>query len=137
MENENNHAVDEVLHCFAELISRLDQPMGPHDMANTIFGLQGVSVLTKEVKLLLKAISNMMKSSHQQWNPKEIGYALVGLSGLQQTAGSSEEVVNVIEQINVKLSQSELQGQPGVTFRLYGGKGFKILDAYGNIICKG
>jgi hypothetical protein len=137
MENENNHLVDECFELFAQLVGRVEGEMTPHDLANALFGLQGVNLLTKEVKHLLTALALKMTGSQEQWTPKEIGYALVGLSGLQQTAGSSEEVASVIALVNVKLSQSELQGQPGVTFRLFGGKGFKILDAFGNVICKG
>ena len=75
------------------------------------------------MKHLLTALALKMTQSREQWTPKEMD-TLVGLSGLQQTAGPAK-VASVIAQVNVKLSQSELQGQPGVTFRLFGGKGFR------------
>ena len=137
MENEDNHIVDECLGCFTELIDQLTEPLSPRDAASALFGLQGINVLTDEVKGVLLALTEKMAASEEQWSPKDIGYALVGMSGLQQTAGGSPEVVGVISLINIKLGQSELRGESGVTFKLFGGKGFKIFDAYGNVITKG
>ena len=77
-----------------------------------------------------------MQESAEQWSAREIGYALVGMSGLQQSAGDSQEVANIVSEINLKLSLSELQGMDGVTFKLFG-KGFKIMDATGAVIMKG
>ena len=44
MENENNHLVDECFELFAQLVGRVEGEMTPHDLANALFGLQGVNL---------------------------------------------------------------------------------------------
>ena len=93
-------------------------------------GLQGIEQLSESVRQVLILLLQKMQESTEPWSAREIGYALVGMSGLQQSAGNSAEVMAIVSEINLKMSQSELQGMDGVTFKLFG-KGFKIMDAAG------
>ena len=61
------------------------------------------------MKQVLDFLLRKMRESTEQWSAREIGYALVGMSGLQQSAGESQEVANIVSEINLKLSLSELQ----------------------------
>ena len=142
MENNDNTLVDECLGLLADLMDRMDEDennmmtMLPHDLANALMGLQGIENFTPPVQQVLRLLTCKMRESRDPWTAREIGYALVGMSGLQQAAGDREEVINMVSEINFKMSQSELQGLPGVTFKLFG-KGFKIFDATGAVIMKG
>ena len=136
MENSNNHVVDESFGLLVGLMGTMQETMSPKDLANAFMGLQGIEQLSKSVTLVLEFLLRKMRESTEQWSAREIGYALVGMSGLQQSARDSPEVAKIVGEINLKLSQSELQGMDGVTFKLFG-KGFKIMDATGAVIMKG
>ena len=136
MENSNNHVVDECLGLLAGLMGSMQESMTPQDLANALMGLQGIEQLSEPVRQVLILLLQKMQESTEPWSAREIGYALVGMSGLQQSAGNSAEVMAIVSEINLKMSQSELQGMDGVTFKLFG-KGFKIMDAAGAVIMKG
>jgi hypothetical protein len=115
--------VIEALGLLGEKLEACDQVMPPMDLANALFGLQGVTSGSVEVRALLIALAEKMRQSEGIYSARDIGYSLAGLSTMQT---SGDDIVReVFEELCVKVAASEFKGQPNLLFMQFG-KGVKV-----------
>lgn len=110
--------VEVALGVLADRLESCSDIMTPLDMSNALYGLQGISSNSLDVRTLLNVLIVKMKESEGVYTGRDIGYSLIGLSGMQPIVHS--EVHEILEELNVKVSRSEFKGQPNLLFMQFG-----------------
>ena len=110
--------VEVALGVLADKLESCTDIMTPLDMSNALYGLQGISSDSVDVRTLLNALIAKMKESEGIYSGRDIGYSLIGLTGMQPIMHN--EVHEILEELNVKVSRSEFKGQPNLLFMQFG-----------------
>lgn len=108
---------------LADQVESCAEVMSPLDLSNALYGLQGISSDSLDVRALLNALIMKMKQSDGVYTGRDIGYSLIGLSGMQPV--THDEVHEIFEELCVKVSRSEFKGQPSLLFMQFG-KGVRV-----------
>ena len=111
------------LGCLTDRLESCPDIMSPLDLSNALYGLQGMTSDSMEVRVLLTVLIAKMKQSEGVYTGRDIGYSLVGLSGMQPAM--HDEVHEIFEELCVKVSRSEFKGQPNLLFMQFG-KGVRV-----------
>lgn len=128
MSSEDSALVVEALGMMADKIDSLGPAiMAPGDLANAIFGLQGMTATQEEVRAVLAALTPRMEQSTEIFTPRDISFCLTGLAQMQQSMQLNvPEVGELLAEINIKVSRSSLKGLPNLQIKTYG-TGGKII----------
>ena len=110
--------VEVALGVLADKLESCTDIMTPLDMSNALYGLQGISSDSIDVRTLLNVLIAKMKESEGIYSGRDIGYSLIGLTGMQPIM--HKEVHEILEELNVKVSRSEFKGQPNLLFMQFG-----------------
>lgn len=108
---------------LTDRLEACSEVMTPLDISNALYGLQGMTSDSMEVRVLLTVLIAKMRQSEGVYTGRDIGYSLVGLSGMQPAM--HDEVHEIFEELCVKVSRSEFKGQPNLLFMQFG-KGVRV-----------
>lgn len=114
----------EAMSLLVEHIESCVDVMSPMDLSNALFGLQGMTSEYEEVRAVLIALVEKMRQSDGIYSARDIGYSLAGLSAMGEPI-VHDEVRALFEELCVKVSRSEFQGQPNLLFLQFG-KGIRV-----------
>ena len=115
---------------LADRLESCTDIMTPLDLSNALYGLQGLSSDSVDVRTLLNALIAKMKESEGVYTGRDISYSLVGLSGMQPVV--HDVVHEIYEELCVKVSRSEFKGQPNLLFLQFG-KGVRVKRGNSNL----
>ena len=131
MSSEDSPVVVEALGLFSDKIDSLPQTMKPTDMANALFGLQGMLATHEDVRAVVSALTNQMQKCHDQFSPRDISFCLQGLSDMERHGELGvEEVQALLSEINLKVALSPLKGHLELRFKTFG-TGGKVIPVDG------
>jgi hypothetical protein len=114
----------EGLSLLVEHLELCEDVMTPMDLSNGLFGLQGMTSEYEEVRAVLIALVDKMRQSEGIYGARDIGYSLAGMSAMGEPI-VHDEVRAVFDELCVKVSRSEFQGQPNLLFLQFG-KGIRV-----------
>lgn len=123
MSLDDGPQVEVALGVLADKLEACASVMTPLDLSNALYGLQGISSNSLDVRTLLNALIAKMKESEGVYTGRDIGYSLIGLSGMQPVMHN--EVHEMFEELCIKVSRSEYKGQPNLLFKQFG-KGVRV-----------
>lgn len=131
MSSEDSPVVVEALGLFSDKIDSLPQAMQPTDVANALFGLQGMLASHEDVRAVVSALTSQMQKSHGQFSPRDISFCLQGLSEMEKHAELGvEEVQALLSELNLKVALSPLKGHLELRFKTFG-TGGKVIPIDG------
>lgn len=123
MSLEDGPQVAVALGSLADKLEGCTDVMSPYDLANALFGLQGISGESLDVRVLLNAYVTKMRQSDGVYSGRDIGYSLIGMSAMQPPM--HDIVHEIFEELCVKVSRSEFKGQSNLLFMQFG-KGIRV-----------
>ena len=119
MSSDDSPVVISTLGLFADKIDSMNLSMRPLDIANAVYGLQGMTAEAEEVRAVISALTVKMRESTEIFTARDISYCLTGLAGMQKNLGV-DEVSEMLAELNLKVSTSPLRGIPNLEFKQYG-----------------
>ena len=80
----------------------------------------------EEARAVLTALLPKFKQCAQVFTPRDIGFCIAGMAGMEPTKLVYEEIMLIFEEINIKVAGSELKGRPELLFEVFANGGIKI-----------
>lgn len=118
-------AVIKILGLLADRLESCSDKLRSFEIANILFGLQGMSGEHDACRAVLVALLPKMKECIAPFSARDIAFSMVGLSTMQPSAVTFSEIWLVLEELNLKFSQSEIKGATQLDFSVFG-KGIKL-----------
>jgi len=118
---------DEITTALEILADKLDEcteDFSALNIANIIFGLQGMSSEVEAARAVLQAVLPKMIKSTDKFTERDIGYCLAGLSSMQ--SNPCEESNAILSELNFKVVQAGFGDKPSVVVKMYG-KGVRLI----------
>jgi hypothetical protein len=119
----SDDVINTSLEIFADKLEECNADFSAVNIANIVFGLQGMSSDVVGARAVLQAVLPKMAKSTDKFTERDIGYCLAGLSSMQNNP--CEESQAVLSELNFKVVQSGFGDQPVVQVKMYG-KGVRI-----------
>lgn len=118
-------AVIKILGLLADRLEACTDKLRSFEIANILFGMQGMSGQHDACRAVLVALLPKMKECVAPFSARDIAFCMVGLSTMQPSAVTFSEIWLVLEELNLKVSQSEIKGATRLDFAVFG-KGIKL-----------
>lgn len=116
MAHEDSPEVALALGLWADRLDECKSVLTPPQLANVLYGMQGMSSNCPEVRAILQALLPKLSESSEPYSKRDMGMSLVGLSTMRPLVGVHEEVQQVIGELNMKLASTPFGGDPNVRF---------------------
>lgn len=123
--NTSDDVINTALEILADKLEECKDDFSAVNIANVIFGLQGMSSEVEGARAVLQAILPKMVSSTEKFTERDIGYCLAGLSSMQANSVCDESQA-VLSELNFKVVQSGFGDQAVVKVKMYG-KGVRLV----------
>ena len=120
----SDDVINQSLEIFADKLEECKDDFSAVNIANVVFGLQGMSSDVVGARAILQAVLPKMVKSTDKFTERDIGYCLAGLSSMQNSP--CEESQAILSELNFKVVQSGFGDQPVVQVKMYG-KGVRMV----------
>jgi hypothetical protein len=131
MSSEDSPVVVQALGLFSDKIDSLPVVMDSTDIANAIFGLQGMRIAHEDVRAVVSALTSQMQRCQETFTPRDISFCLQGLSEMERHKEMGvEELLALLSEINLKVALSPLKGHLELKFKTFGTNG-KVIPLNG------
>jgi hypothetical protein len=125
MSADDHPCVSNIIGLLADRLEMCRDELKPVEIANILFGMQGMAAYHEEVRAVMAALLPKMRECQTIFTPRDIGFSIVGLTTMQPLKLVHEEVWLVLEELNIKVGSSSLKGRPEVLFEMFG-RGIKV-----------
>jgi hypothetical protein len=119
--------ISTALELLADKLEDCNEVFSAANIANIIFGLQGMSSDVKGARAILVAVLPKMLNSVDKFTDRDIGYCLAGLSTMQ--SNMCDESKALLSELNFKVVRAGFGDQPVLQIKLYG-KGVKLIKQH-------